>query len=263
MMNDPLTKKELKVGEVLRESFGIIWHKPIVLLPMLIVLVFEQLLGIITRFFIVLPEEITSIRDLMPFIPSLLPAMFLTIILVYIIAYPISVGMYPLLVKNILEKKEVDMRTAFGSAVSKAPVLIAAAIILNLITLAGLLFFIIPGIIFIIWYFYTAPVIMFGNGGAIDAMKASKMFAGDKKYKTFLLFLLPFSILIFFDIIVRLITYIITVSLISVYALNDILPLIVTATVVLELISSLFFFSLISVISAYVYIKKVPDEKIL
>ncbi|HWQ95881.1 MAG TPA: hypothetical protein VN368_00770 [Candidatus Methylomirabilis sp.] len=173
MMTDSTTPKELKVGEVWRESFGIIWHKPVVLLPILIVLVFELLLGLSTRFFIVLPERITSTKDLMPYLPSLLPALFISFVLVYIIAYPVFVGMYPLLVKNTVEKKEIDLKTAFRSAVKRAPALIAAGIILTLIILAGLLFFIILGIIFSIWYFYITPAIMLENKGVFDAITAS------------------------------------------------------------------------------------------
>ncbi len=87
MMNDSTTGKELGMVEVWRESLSIIWLKPIVLLPILIVLVFELLLGLSTRFFVVLPERITSIKDFMPFLPSMLPAMFINFVLVYIIAY--------------------------------------------------------------------------------------------------------------------------------------------------------------------------------
>lgn len=247
--------KELNTGEVWRESFGILWHKPIVLLPILIVLMFELLLGLLTRFFIVLPERITSIKDLMSVLPSLLPAMFISFVLVYIIAYPIFEGMYPLLVKNIMENKEIELKTAFMSAVRKAPVLIAAGILLTLIILAGFLFFIIPGVIFCIWYFYTIPVIMLENRGVIDAMKVSKAFASDKKFKTLLYFLLPFSIWIFTEFFVRLITAALLVNFFSIDAMNNILPLIAMLRKAIDIVISMIFYSWLSVIPAYVYIK--------
>jgi len=203
MMTDSTTPKELEMGEVWSGSLSIIRYKPIVLLPIFIVLVFELLLGLLTRFFIVLPERITSTRDLMPYLPSPLPALLITFILVYIIAYPVFVGMYPLLVKNFVEKKEIDLKTAFKSAVKKAPALISVNIVLIFIILTGLLFFIVPGVIFSIWYFYVIPVIMLENRGVVNAMKASKTFSRDKKFKTFLIFLLPFLMLVISQFLVR------------------------------------------------------------
>ncbi|HEY9205763.1 MAG TPA: hypothetical protein VIO58_07550 [Candidatus Methanoperedens sp.] len=257
MMIDPTTGKELEVGEVWSGSLSIIWHKPIVLLPIFIVLVFELLLGLLTRSFIVLPEKITSTRDLMPYLPSLLPALFITFILVYIIAYPVFVGMYPLLVKNTVEKKELDLKTAFRSAVKKAPVLISVNIILILVILAGLLFFIIPGVIFSIWYFYAIPVIMLENRSVVNAMKASKTFSRDKKFKTFLIFLIPFLMLVISQFFVRLISAVILFM--SGDAMYDILPVIAAARAVIDFLALLFFISWLSVIPAYVYLKYGKD----
>ncbi len=68
-------KDDFDMWEVWKESFGILLHKPIILLPMLIVIVFDQLLGILLGSllgsFIVLPSGITSIKDLMSILPLL------------------------------------------------------------------------------------------------------------------------------------------------------------------------------------------------
>ena len=248
--------KELKAREVWKETFSILIHKPIVLIPILIVLTFELLLGISTRFFIVLPElpeRITSIKDLIPFLAPLLPALIISFVLVYLIAYPIFDGMYPLMIKNIMENKEIELKTAFMSAAKRAPTLIAAGILLSLIILAGFLFFIVPGMIFCIWYFYTTPAIMLENKGVIDAMKVSKAFASDKKFKTFLFFLLPFLFLTLSEFFVRLITAALLVQ--SGDAMYNILPLVAMLRTAINFVINLIFYSWLSVISAFVYVK--------
>jgi hypothetical protein len=209
------SEDEFSVWEVCKESFGILLHKPIILLPMLIVIIFDQLLGIL--------------------------ALFISFVLVYIIAYPIFTGMLTLMVKNILEKKKIEPNVAFKSALNKAPTLIAACFIVGFLFLAGILFFIIPGVIIGIWYFYIIPAIMLENLGVLDGMKASKSFAADKKFKTFLLLLLP---LLFFTIF-----YYSRFDVIKVYDVS------VFGPTMLKLTSHLIYLTWISVIAVYVYIK--------
>ncbi len=234
-------KDKLSVWEVWKESFGILLHKPIILLPMLIVIVFDQLLGILLGSFIVLPSRITSIKDLMPLLPSLLSALFISFALVYIIAYPIFIGTLTLMVKNILEKKKIEPNVAFKSTLNKAPTLIAASFIVYLLFLAGILLFIIPGVIIGIWYFYIIPAIMLENRGVLDGMKASKSFAADKKFKTFLLLLLP---LLFYTIF-----YYSRFSVIRVYDVS------VPGPTMLKLASHLIYLTWTSVIAVYIYFK--------
>ncbi len=233
-------KDEFSVWEIWKESFGILLHKPITLLPMLIIIVFDQLLGILLGSFIVLPGRITSIKDLMSILP-LLPILFISFALVNIIAYPIFTGMLTLMVKNILENKKIEPKTAFRSALNKAPTLIAASLIADFLFLAGILFFIIPGVIIGIWYFYIIPAIMLENRVVLDGMKASKSFASDKKFKTFLLLLLP---LLFFAIFDH--------SRFSVIRVGDVD---VIGPTMLKFASHLIYLTWTSVIAVYVYFK--------
>ena len=50
--------------------------------------------------------------------------------------------------------------------------------------------FIVPGVIFAIWYFYTIPAIMLEDRGALDGMRASKVFALSNMFDTFILLLI-------------------------------------------------------------------------
>jgi len=185
---------ELKVEEILRESFNFIVRKPVIIVPMLIVLLLNTALDLFLPSFVDLPDQIKSIEDIMPVLPSFLSYLVISSFLL-LITYAVANGVYPLIVKNIIESKEVELNNTLRRVLNKAPTLIGVAIIITFIFSAGLLFFIIPGVIFAIWYFYTVPAIMLENKGVFDGMRASKEFARDKKYKTFLLLLIPLSLL--------------------------------------------------------------------
>ncbi|MCZ7401938.1 MAG: hypothetical protein O8C61_06930 [Candidatus Methanoperedens sp.] len=187
--------KEVNAREVLTESFKIILRKPIILLPMIILFIFDRLQGYLASTYIDIPDNIKSIEDLMPVLLSILPYLIISSILIYII-YAIIEGIITVTIKNILENKDVSLITASRLASKKASLLIAAGLIIGLVILAGTLFFIIPGVLFTIWYFYTIPFIMFENRGALDGMEASKAFARNKKSKTIYFLTIPLLFLI-------------------------------------------------------------------
>jgi hypothetical protein len=225
-------KVDIEVWEALRESFSIILHKPIILLPMLVVSLFSQFIDSLTHTFIA-PDQITSISDIIPLLKFVLPFLVLSIAI-----YTLVEGMYPLMVKNVLENKEIELRAAFGSVVKKFPSLIVAGILVGLLVGFGIMLFIIPGVIFAIWYFYTIPAIMLEDRGALDGMRASKAFASDKKFDTFLLLLIPMVI----------------IFLVGVFTL----PLHLFSSVAEEIVGfilSLIVMTWMSVIPAYVYIR--------
>jgi len=173
-------KAEFSVREVLGSSFDVIKKKPIVLLPHIITtVVFGVLL-----FFLMPAAGGVSWESL-----AASAGLFFLIVIVAIIVGFIVEGMYPLMVRNVIEGKDVEMSAAFGKAVSRLPSLIGAAILVGLILIAGFALFVIPGIIFLTWYWYTVPAIMLEDRGALDGMSASRRFGRTRKWKTFLMFL--------------------------------------------------------------------------
>jgi len=157
----------------------------------------------------------------------------------FIIIYPVVEGMYPLMVKNILENKEIELNNAFSLVLKKAQLLITAGILIDLIIFAGILLLIVPGVIFAIRYFYTIPAIMLENHGVLDGMRASKEFARDKKIKTFLFLLIPLLFSLFGDLGTR-----------FVFSSFQI------ASETARFVFSLIIFTWFAIIPAYVYIKK-------
>ncbi len=225
-------KVDIEVWGALRESFSIILHKPVILLPMLVVSLFSLFVDSLIE---IAPDQITSLSDIIPLLKFVLPYLVLSIAI-----YTLVEGMYPLMVKNVLENKEIELRAAFGSVVRKIPSLIGAGILVGLLVGFGIILFIIPGVIFAIWYFYTIPAIMLEDRGALDGMRASKVFVRNKMFDTFLLQLIPI-------LIILLVT----------------LPLQLFIPAVEEIVSYILYLIVmtwVSVIPAYVYIKIYPKE---
>ncbi len=132
--------KEVNKKEVLKESFKIIRSKPIILLPMIILVLFSRLQDYLARSYIDIPDNIKSIEDLMPVLPSILAYFIISSILLCII-YVIIEGIYTVIIKNILENNDVNLGTASGLASKRTSVLITAGILLGFMIMAGILFF--------------------------------------------------------------------------------------------------------------------------
>ena len=224
-------KGEIEVWEAVRDSFGIILHNPIILLPMLAVSLFGLFANSVRETFMLYP---------IPSFPSIIKLLGFNSLFLFLslLIYVFMEGMYPLMVKNVLETKEIEIGAAFGCAVRKSLSLIVAGIFVFLLIGIGIIFFIIPGVVLAIWYFYTIPVIMLEDRGVLEGMSASKAFARDKMFDTFLLFLIP-AVIVF---------------LMGVFSLP--LRLFVPAAEeIVNFILSLVVSTWMSVIPAYVYIK--------
>jgi len=230
--------KEVNKKEVLKETFNIIRSRPIILLPMIILVLFSRFLDYIAKSYIDIPDNIKSIEDLMPVLPSIL-AYFIISSLLLCIIYAIIEGIYSLTIKNILENKDVNLGTASGLISNKAPILIAAGLLIGVMISAGTLLLIIPGMYFTIWYFYTIPFIMLENRGVLDGMKASKEFARNRKSNTIYFLAIPFLYLFLASSIAGVVFYKVPMAY---YAINIVLDSVI--------------FTWYSVIPVYVYLKE-------
>lgn len=170
------SRPRLNVEEVVVSSFRLFRRKPILLVPEII----TTLIFVIPLMFV----DLDSSESIMANLP-----MFGGMILLGIITLPVIQGMYPLMVKNVMEGRDVEMSEAFSKSLSRFPSLIGAFILVGLLVLAGAIL-IIPAILFVLWYAYTIPSIMIENLGARGGMSASKRFGRTVKLKTFLIILI-------------------------------------------------------------------------
>ena len=104
-------------------------------------------------------------------------------------------AMYPVMIKNMRDRKELDPWVAFNVSKKKFMPVLGALILIGIQVTFGFILLIIPGLIFLAWYYYTIPAIMINDLGVKEGMQASKDFAKDKKFKTFLLYLIPYFLL--------------------------------------------------------------------
>ncbi|MEM4726437.1 MAG: hypothetical protein QXG63_05810, partial [Nitrososphaerales archaeon] len=77
-----------------------------------------------------------------------------------------------------------SLASASKNAFRKIISLIAASILVSIIVAIGLILLVVPGLIFLTWFFYTIPALMLEDKGALEAMSASKSFGRNKKLNT-------------------------------------------------------------------------------
>jgi uncharacterized membrane protein len=98
------------------------------------------------------------------------------------------------MVQDVSNGKALEITRALRKAVKKYPSILASDILVGILVLLGSLLLLVPGLIVALWYAYTAPAIVLGDLGALDGMAASKRFARNKKWATFLIILIPAGI---------------------------------------------------------------------
>jgi hypothetical protein len=169
-----MSAKGFDVGEALTSSFNILRKNPKILIPQIISsLIFTLLLGVKYHH---LPSGLSGWL-------LFFPLDFLRLVAGFII-YSIVSGMYPLLVKDVVNGVSPSLASAAHTAFKKVISLIAASILVSIIVGIGLVLFIVPGLIFLTWFFYTIPALMLEDKGALEAMIASRYFGRDKKLNT-------------------------------------------------------------------------------
>lgn len=231
--------EQFSVAEVLRGSFNVVRDKPIILFPLFIVTILFWMEDVISDLELnkIIPDPWGSLYVLVPLI---LFTVVFTLLLLFL--PPIVDAMYPLLVKNIIDEKEIYLKSTFIAAGKKALSVWGATVLVIFIVFIGLIFLVIPGLIFLAWYYYTIPAIMLKDLGAIEGMSASKDFAKDKKFKTFLLYSTPFFLIFLLTIISQDVYMMPAMGWVVVFGI------------------SLFLAMWIAVIPAYAYIKYAGEE---
>ena len=173
---------------MLSSSLDIIKKEPVILLPMLIEFVTSITLTHLLGLFF---PQLTN--SLLPHLSNRLQDVLVSLIAalaVGITLQPVVYGMYPLMVKNTVDKSNIDLRAAFRKAVNRYPSLLLALILVYLKVLIGTLLLILPGIYWLMGYYVTIPAVMLENRGGRDGMSASMSFSRNRKWRIFGLLLI-------------------------------------------------------------------------
>ena len=162
---DSRVGRAIPVEDVVSRTTNLLMQAPALLLPQVLILV----LGLIGDVFSRLGLLITILEFAVSFVVA---------------------GAYPPMVKAILEGRPFSAAECMRIAIAKYWTLLIAGVLVGFAVILGFVAFIVPGIVIGTWYAYTVPSIMLENKGAMAGMTASKAFGRDKKWSTFLIFLL-------------------------------------------------------------------------
>ncbi len=169
-----MSSKGFDVGEALTSSFNILAKNPKILIPQLISsLIFTIASGLTALAFFTAPIGWLTVASATP-----------VLLLISLIVYVIVSGMYPILVKDVVNGASPRLTSASKAAFRKIISLIAASVLVSIVVVIGLILLIVPGLLFLTWFFYTIPALMLEDKGALEAMSASKSFGSNKKLKT-------------------------------------------------------------------------------
>jgi hypothetical protein len=122
------------------------------------------------------------------YIPRLALAGFAAGLLAWIIS-AIAAGVTVKCASELIDTGTTSLGKAFSFTLSKVITLLAAAIIVGIIVLAGIIALIIPGIILAIMLSLSVAVIMIENTGSIDSLSRSRKLVSGRWLKTFVFFL--------------------------------------------------------------------------
>jgi hypothetical protein len=184
----------IDVAEVLNSTLSILRKRPILIIPSLLQAMVSS--WILSWTYLPLQEQLNSTAASslsLALLWSHLPEMLVSFVAFGGIIVPLVHGMYPVMVKEAMRGEEVDLAGAFRNSLRRFPSLFASYILVEVAVLVGTLALVVPGLILAVWYYYSFPAIMLENRGARDGMSASKAFARDKKWETFMMFLISLA----------------------------------------------------------------------
>jgi zinc ribbon protein len=151
--------------EVVTKSASMVFQTPSLMFPQIIILALGLIGDLVSR--------ISLITTIVTFIASIVVA-----------------GAYPSMVQAVLSGSAPSVGESMNKALARFWTLLIAAVAVSILVVLGFIAIIVPGIVLATWYAYTVPAIMLENKGVLDGMAASKAFGRDKKWSTFLVFLL-------------------------------------------------------------------------
>lgn len=184
----------INVSDVLNSTFTIMRKAPLIFLPMFVELLFSSMLAL----WALVPylEQMSSTATPSSILTALWNALPRLVALgaFGFLVRPLVAGMYPSMVKNAIRGKKIDMTRALEKAASKYLSILVSNVLVAILVSLGALLLVVPGLIISTWYYYTGPAIILENRGALPGMSASKSFARNKKWETFVMLLVPFGI---------------------------------------------------------------------
>jgi hypothetical protein len=193
---------ELSVETTVSETFSLYFKNFWTLfIPMLVAYLISGAVGIpLSTYISTIPQPPKSgiMADLLNWFSKYIPKLIALVLVTGLIVWIVSVIAYGTVIKcssELIENNKTSLKSAVGFTAHKLLSLLAAAILLAIIIVLGLIALVVPGIILGLMFSLTISAIMIENVGAIDGMSRSRALVGHRWLKTFAVFLITGIIL--------------------------------------------------------------------
>lgn len=97
----------------------------------------------------------------------------------------VASGMVVKAAANLLVGDAASLKESAYHTVSKLPALLTAGLLTGLLTIAGLILFVIPGILFIIMFSFVTPAIILEGKGSMESLRRSRELVRHRRGTTF------------------------------------------------------------------------------
>ena len=174
---------EINVTETLRFSLSIMERNPLIFLPIFLLQLPFTLLNLF--------KPTTPLEG-----PEMLQWLMWSVLFAIpmsVVVSPIIYGMYPSMVKNVVDGREVRLGESFRKAVRRFPSMFGSGLLVMLKIIIGTILLIIPGVYYALCYYCTYPAVILEERGARDGMSASKLFSQNRKWKMLVLLAIAWS----------------------------------------------------------------------
>ncbi|MBS7614853.1 hypothetical protein KEJ18_03890 [Candidatus Bathyarchaeota archaeon] len=180
--------RELSVTEILSFSFGLYIAKfDVMLVPFLFINVFNtfatDFLWRLTPVF-ELPQNITEefFLQFFDYLAAIFPLIVVIIVVNWVIT-TIANGIVVKLSSEALEGKTVSVKIGLDSVLSSLLTLLVASLIVSILTVFGLFFFVIPGIVVATMFSLTVQVVMIERLGMLASLYRSRKLVANRWLK--------------------------------------------------------------------------------
>jgi hypothetical protein len=181
-------ERELSTTEILSLSLSLYSSKfDLFLIPFLLTAVLNSFVNYaLWRFApaIELPQNTTEIVTwLLDYLVAIIPVLVASIVISWVIS-TISNGMVVKMSSEMFEGRPATLKIGFDSILSSLPTLLISGIVVSALTILGLIFFVIPGIIAIIIFSLTVQVIMIERHNVSASLWRSRRLVANRWSKT-------------------------------------------------------------------------------
>lgn len=187
--------RELSASEIVGRAINLyVSHIPQFIIPFLVS-------GTVTSFILwylnqFIPSNLAP-DDFLNWVTSNLTTIIAVLTLIGIVEWTVNAMASGIAVKstsNLLKDEDASLKESVKHTLSKLPSLTTAALLTGLLTVAGLILFVIPGIILIVIFSFVTPAIIIEGRRSIESLRRSRTLAGSRWSTTFAVQLITFML---------------------------------------------------------------------